>query len=276
MNVKPKYIPYNIRRMCKVSLIEYVHENDVETMHLEVNLTDDGEPIELLGSYDYSASMINKATKALIKDNIVCSLNESGNVVIKIDNFHTLGAQDILIELTVSNQNRSKVLVPPFPLWIHVNESILDDAQVTPESKGTVPELLEEAKEQLERVEQLSDGKSAYEIAVEHGYEGIEAQWLASLQGAQGIQGEKGDKGDKGDTGATGADGFSPTATITQTQSGATVTITDKNGTTTANISNGAPGQNYVLTAQDKSNIAAIVLSELPTTQGVLYGNTSN
>ena len=31
-----------------------------------------------------------------------------------------------------------------------------------------------------------------------------------------------------------------------------------------------------VLTEQDKTNIADIVLSELPTTQGVLYGNTSN
>lgn len=70
--------------------------------------------------------------------------------------------------------------------------------------------------------------------------------------------------------------GFSPTATVTQTQSGATVTITDKNGTTAANISNGADGQDYVLTAQDKSDIADIVLSELPTTQGVLYGSTSN
>ena len=73
-----------------------------------------------------------------------------------------------------------------------------------------------------------------------------------------------------------GADGFSPVATVTQTASGATVSITDKNGTTTANISNGADGSDYVLTAQDKSDIADIVLSELPTTQGVLYGNTSN
>ena len=70
-----------------------------------------------------------------------------------------------------------------------------------------------------------------------------------------------------------GADGFSPTATVTQTQSGATVSITDKNGTTTANISNGADGQDYVLTTQDKTDIANIVLGELPTTQGVLYGD---
>lgn len=34
-------------------------------------------------------------------------------------------------------------------------------------------------------------GKSAYEIAVMHGFKGTEAEWLASL---------KGDKGDQGDT----------------------------------------------------------------------------
>lgn len=38
----------------------------------------------------------------------------------------------------------------------------------------------------------------------------------------------------------------------------------------------GANGQNYVLTTRDKSDIADIVLSKLPTTQEVLYGNTSN
>ena len=33
------------------------------------------------------------------------------------------------------------------------------------------------------------DGASAYEIAVEHGYEGTEAEWLASLKGAPGAPG---------------------------------------------------------------------------------------
>lgn len=44
------------------------------------------------------------------------------------------------------------------------------------------------------------DGESAYQIAVDNGYVGTEAQWLASL---------KGDKGDKGDTGNDGNDGDS-------------------------------------------------------------------
>ena len=77
-------------------------------------------------------------------------------------------------------------------------------------------------------------------------------------------------------TSVIGADGFSPTATVTQTQNGATVSITDKNGTTTANISNGADGQDYVLTPRDKSDIADLVLEQLPTTQGVLYGNSND
>lgn len=59
-----------------------------------------------------------------------------------------------------------------------------------------------------------------------------------------------------------GADGFSPVATVTQTVSGATVSITDKNGTTTANITNGQDGNDYVLTTQDKDDIADIVLAE--------------
>ena len=53
-------------------------------------------------------------------------------------------------------------------------------------------------------------GKSAYEIAVEQGFEGDEQAWLESLKGEKGDagpQGPKGDKGDKGDPGADGKDG---------------------------------------------------------------------
>ena len=56
-------------------------------------------------------------------------------------------------------------------------------------------------------------GYSAYEIAVQEGFEGTKAEWLASLQGAtgpqgeQGIQGQTGPQGPKGDTGETGPQG---------------------------------------------------------------------
>ena len=47
-------------------------------------------------------------------------------------------------------------------------------------------------------------GKSAYEIAVEHGYEGTEEEWLASLHGAQGAQGPEGPQGPQGEPGVSG------------------------------------------------------------------------
>ena len=104
-------------------------------------------------------------------------------------------------------------------------------------------------------------GKSAYEIALQNGFTGTEADWLTSLKGQKGDtgakgepgeKGERGEKGEKGDTGTPGkdgvngtdgkdgADGFSPTVTVTETSTGATITATDKNGTTTAKIQNGS------------------------------------
>lgn len=72
--------------------------------------------------------------------------------------------------------------------------------------------------------------------------------------GPQGVQGAKGDKGDKGDP---GDDGFSPTATVTQTATGATITVTDKNGTTTANVTNGKDGS-YTLPAATAETLGGV------------------
>jgi len=59
----------------------------------------------------------------------------------------------------------------------------------------------------------VKDGKSAYEIALDNGFEGSEQEWLASLKGEKGekgdtgAQGPQGEKGEKGDTGAQGPQG---------------------------------------------------------------------
>ena len=103
------------------------------------------------------------------------------------------------------------------------------------------------------------DGKSAYEIAIANGYDGNEAQWLASLKGRDGERGRdgrnglsaydladgellygsvgkwlnslKGAKGDKGDTGAPGADGVGIPQKLTL--SGNTLTLSDGGGSVT-------------------------------------------
>ena len=112
-----------------------------------------------------------------------------------------------------------------------------------------------------------ADGKSAYAIAVEHGYEDSEEKWLLSLKGEKGDTGERGEKGDtglqgergekgetgqqgeqgpmgekgeKGDAGVAGKDGFSPIANVVKDGSVITITITDKSGTTTVTLTEGA------------------------------------
>ena len=47
-------------------------------------------------------------------------------------------------------------------------------------------------------------GKSAYEIAVENGFTGTEAEWIASLKGATGNQGPQGAQGVQGEKGPDG------------------------------------------------------------------------
>ena len=49
------------------------------------------------------------------------------------------------------------------------------------------------------------NGKSAYEVAVDNGFAGTEAEWLASLVGPQGNTGATGPEGNKGATGDNGA-----------------------------------------------------------------------
>ena len=127
--------------------------------------------------------------------------------------------------------------------------------------------------------EKGTDGKSAYQIAVEQGYQGSESDWLSSLKGdkgekgdtglqgergekgetgqqgeqgpkgekgdpgdrgLQGVPGEKGEKGDAGVAGKDGTDGFSPIANVVKDGSVITITITDKNGTTTVTLTEGA------------------------------------
>lgn len=54
------------------------------------------------------------------------------------------------------------------------------------------------------------DGKSAYQIAVDEGFEGSEADWLASLKGTDGRNGIDGINGTNGKDGTNGVDGKTP------------------------------------------------------------------
>lgn len=118
------------------------------------------------------------------------------------------------------------------------------------------------------------DGKSAYQIALEHGFEGSEEEWLASLKGEDGVIGKDGEPGEdgvspsveveaisgghkvtitdatgpksfevmNGESGEDGENGISPTVVVEPISGGHRVSVTDMNGTQTFDVMNGANG----------------------------------
>ena len=123
------------------------------------------------------------------------------------------------------------------------------------------------------------DGKSAYDIAVDNGFEGTEQEWLASLKGEDGQQGQEGPAGQdgapgrdgiNGQDGAPGQDGHTPIITATKSNGVTTIksdgttiaTINDgTNGTNGQNGQDGAPGQDGhspVVTASKSGNTTTI------------------
>ena len=94
-------------------------------------------------------------------------------------------------------------------------------------------------------------GKSAYEIAVEHGFEGTEAEWLESLKGKDGADGAPGKDGEDGTDGVPGADGLSVTEALINSKgelmivfsNGKTVNLGVVTGTDGTQGEKGDPGQ---------------------------------
>lgn len=83
----------------------------------------------------------------------------------------------------------------------------------------------------------ISKAKSAYQIAVENGFEGTETEWLESLNG-MGI-------------------------TSTEINESGELVLTYSDGSiTNAGVVKGKDGADYILTESDKSEIANIVISE--------------
>ena len=165
----------------------------------------------------------------------------------------------------------------PIKLRIEQSGFSSSGSEVVPPTPDLYQQLIAKIDEKIASVHDGADGASAYEIAVENGYTGTEAEWLSSLkgekgdageQGIQGIQGEKGDTGAAGKDGMNGTDGrdgangYSPTATVTETDAGTVISITDKNGTTTATVKNGTNGTSVDLSDYaKKADVATAIES---------------
>lgn len=93
----------------------------------------------------------------------------------------------------------------------HASGEVAEAEAATP---GVIDSLLADVAELKNSVgsgisgEAGADGKSAYELAVKHGFIGTEQEWLESLRGEAGADGKDGIDGQNGSTPVKGTDYF--------------------------------------------------------------------
>lgn len=429
---QPIYYEFNLdARTSPSKLIAISHVDDKYSEVLEVAIKQNDRFVYMGGATVVARMVLHRDKDYLLSDSVPCTVNANGNILIPFDNAVVKTSQGV-VKIEVNITRDTDELTLQFPLWVSVNGSILDNAEVTPESEGTIPDLLKDAADALEDATKALDRLGSYDnledkpqingvtldgdktsdkfgvagwkiAAIDNCIEdGVlystqinnqaayvlaknittditqyafcrdgrlmwrtrqaETQWqpagewseweeigskiasgVINQNGTITFFDENGDplltttgesvigpKGDNGDTGAAGADGYSPTVSTTNLDAQTLVTVTDKNGAHNFYVKDGSSvtnaavdangdliisiqqkptssvhptihtleinaghvvgaagakgdkgdkgdtGNDYVLTPQDKADIADIVLQELPTTQGVLYGNTSN
>ena len=69
------------------------------------------------------------------------------------------------------------------------------------------PDLYQQLLQKIQSASKGTDGKSAFEIAIEHGFVGTETEWLESLKGVDGKDGVNGKDGCDGRNGVDGLPG---------------------------------------------------------------------
>ena len=138
-----------------------------------------------------------------------CHLDENDNLVIGFDDQH-MGLAILMVERTyyLNDQNYASGVCDE---WIAPKAVVIEEEDDQQQVVKFNLQLSLQGDASINAVSTIEPywakgdpGKSAYQIAVEHGYVGTEEEWLASLHGATGAQGPQGPQGPQGEQGVSG------------------------------------------------------------------------
>lgn len=150
--MNPVYTEIDLNAVCATQrLIAVASTDDRGTQNLEVCVKQGESAIDVTNTI-ITARFVTASDNILLSDNVQCDVNFRGNIIVPFDNAVVpMRAGEIKIEINIVDEN--DILTAQFPLRVKFNGSILDDAKISEKSQGTIPELLTEAKETLERIE---------------------------------------------------------------------------------------------------------------------------
>ena len=160
--------------------IHFVFDNSWKPLHKVVQFTQ--------GAFTYNRLLGYDGTSCFLPSEIT-----SGSVKMSIFGYDTASKETVRATTVIKSLN------------IRPSGFEGENSNVPP-----TPDLYQQLLQKIS--EKGKDGKSAYEIAVEHGFVGTEAEWLKSLKGVDGkdgVNGKDGCDGRNGVDGLTGKDGKS-------------------------------------------------------------------
>ena len=156
--------------------IHFVFDNNWKPLHKVVQFTQ--------GAFTYNRLIGYDGTSCLLPSEIT-----PGSVKMSIFGYDTASKETVRATTVIKSLN--------------VRPSGFEGESETP--IPPTPDLYQQLLQKIS--EKGKDGKSAYEIAVEHGFVGTEVEWLESLRGADGKDGLPGKDGKNG---VDGKDGITP------------------------------------------------------------------
>ncbi|SCY04305.1 glycosyl hydrolase family 28-related protein, partial [Ruminococcus sp. YE282] len=150
----------------KVIAIE--HENDKNVRFIEVECYSSGEKIIFNDSAIAKAAFI--IDDVLIDDSVSCEINsDKSTILIPIDN-GSIKSKSGILGIEVSIIDGDTILTLPVALKVRIKSSVLNNAQVTENSKGTVAETIQDifkAKGNFENLSAKLDNLSLNYITAE-------------------------------------------------------------------------------------------------------------
>ena len=159
---RPIYYEFNLdARTSPSKLIAISHVDDKYSEVLEVAVKQNDRFVYMGGATVVARMVLHREKDYLLSDDVACSVNDNGNILIPFDNAVVKTSQGV-VKIEVNIRRDADELTLQFPLWVSVTGSILDNAEVTPESEGTIPDLLKDAADALEDATEALDRLGSY------------------------------------------------------------------------------------------------------------------
>lgn len=246
---QPIYYEFNLdARTSPSKLIAISHVDDKYSEVLEVAVKQNDRFVYMGGATVVARMVLHREKDYLLSDSVPCTVNANGNILIPFDNAVVKTSQGV-VKIEVNITRDTDELTLQFPLWVSVTGSILDNAEVTPESEGTIPDLLKDAADALEAATEALEASIASGVVNQNGtitFFDENGDPLFTTTGESVI----------------GADGYSPTVSTTNLDAQTLVTVTDTNGAHNFYVKDGSSVTNA---AVDANGDLIISIQQKPT-----------